>query len=125
MFTSRFTSETIADHAVIVPLSKLYTLFSLVLWSEFCVRYSFGYLTVLLLFCVYKYGLLRTQNSFYNTRENIATRWDPYDRYPHDSNLFILFELLNLKLYTIYLMQYDKWPIEPYKVEYFLNIKNI
>ena len=37
--------------------------------------------------------------------ENIATRWDPYiiwwdpyDSYPHDSDLFILFEVCNNSL---------------------------
>ena len=27
----------------------------------------------------------------------VRQRWDPYDSYPHDSDLFILFELLNLR----------------------------
>ena len=38
--------------------------------------------------------------------KNIATRWDPYDSYPHDSDLFILFEVCNNSLkgssYIIY-----------------------
>jgi len=40
---------------------------------------SFGYLTVLLLFWVYKYGLLRTQNSLYNTREKSVQLWERND----------------------------------------------
>src|ERR1700744_3840400 len=38
---------------------------------------SFGYLTVLLLFWVYKYGLLRTQNSLHNIIIIIITLYRP------------------------------------------------
>ena len=41
---------------------------------------SFGYLTVLLLFWVYKYGLLRTQNSLHNTREKSVQLWQRNDK---------------------------------------------
>ena len=41
---------------------------------------------------------------------NIATRWDPYDSYPHDSDLFILFGVCNNSLkgssYIIYPILY-------------------
>src|ERR1700743_186104 len=61
-----------------------------------------------------KYRKIETQLSSY---KNIATRWDPYiiwwdpyDSYPHDSDLFILFEVCNNSLkgssYIIYPILY-------------------